>query len=112
MSLSRSREQGGRTRRRGRVSYATLGISQLGAVYEALLSFRGFFAKEELYELYPSDVEVLAGLGWSLLKMGKGAEAAVQYTSAVACGEPFKSPPPTTSTPPSAKSVAVWPARP
>jgi len=38
MSLSR----GGRNGRRGRISYATLGINQLGAVYEALLSFRGF----------------------------------------------------------------------
>lgn len=49
MSLSRE----GSSKRRGRISYATLGISQLGAVYEALLSFRGFFAKEPLYELYP-----------------------------------------------------------
>lgn len=49
MSLSRgsSRKNG----RRGRISYATLGINQLGAVYEALLSFRGFFAKEDLYEV-------------------------------------------------------------
>lgn len=50
MSLSR---EGGASKRRGRISYATLGISQLGAVYEALLSFRGFFAREPLYELYP-----------------------------------------------------------
>ena len=35
----------------GRISYAQLGINQLGAVYEALLSFRGFFAEEELYEV-------------------------------------------------------------
>lgn len=49
MSLSRE----GSAKRRGRISYATLGISQLGAVYEALLSFRGFFAREPLYELYP-----------------------------------------------------------
>lgn len=47
MSLSR----GGGKRRRGRVSYGTLGINQLGAVYEALLSFRGFFAEEDLYEV-------------------------------------------------------------
>lgn len=49
MSLSRgsSRKNG----RRGRISYATLGINQLGAVYEALLSFRGFFAEEDLYEV-------------------------------------------------------------
>ena len=37
--------------RRGRISYAQLGINQLGAVYEALLSYRGFFAEEDLYEV-------------------------------------------------------------
>ena len=41
----------GRNRRRGRISYAQLGINQLGAVYEALLSYRGFFAEEDLYEV-------------------------------------------------------------
>lgn len=49
MSLSR----GGGKCRRGRISYATLGINQLGAVYESLLSFRGFFAEEDLYEVRP-----------------------------------------------------------
>lgn len=49
MSLSR---QGGKGSR-GRISYATLGINQLGAVYESLLSFRGFFAEEDLYEVRP-----------------------------------------------------------
>ncbi len=46
--------RGGRGRgrqRRGRISYAQLGINQLGAVYEALLSYRGFFAEEDLYEV-------------------------------------------------------------
>jgi hypothetical protein len=38
-------------RSRGRISYRQLGINQLGAVYEALLSFQGFFADEELYEV-------------------------------------------------------------
>ncbi len=57
MSLTRGQGEGGRGKRRGRISYATLGISQLGAVYEALLSFRGFFAKEELFELYPNGEE-------------------------------------------------------
>ena len=38
----------------GRISYAQLGINQLGAVYEALLSFRGFFAEEDLYEVKPA----------------------------------------------------------
>ena len=47
MSLSR----GGRGQRRGRISYSNLGVNQLGAVYEALLSYRGFFAEEDLYEV-------------------------------------------------------------
>lgn len=48
MSISRpvnSRE------RKGRISYSALGINQMGAVYEALLSYRGFIAKEDLYEV-------------------------------------------------------------
>ena len=49
MSLSRPAK--GRRGRRGRISYAQLGINQLGAVYEALLSYRGFFAEEDLYEV-------------------------------------------------------------
>ncbi|TAK52677.1 MAG: class I SAM-dependent DNA methyltransferase [Betaproteobacteria bacterium] len=48
--MSLSRPANGK-RRRGRISYAQLGINQLGAVYEALLSYRGFFAKEDLYEV-------------------------------------------------------------
>jgi hypothetical protein len=47
MSLSRERGR----QRRGRISYAQLGINQLGAVYEALLCFRGFFAETDLYEV-------------------------------------------------------------
>ncbi len=47
MSLSRPKGR----ERRGRVSYAQLGINQLGAVYEALLSFSGFFAQTDLYEV-------------------------------------------------------------
>ena len=49
--MSLSRPPKGRHRRRGRISYAQLGINQLGAVYEALLSYRGFFAEEDLYEV-------------------------------------------------------------
>lgn len=52
--MSNSASTGGRGRganRRGRISYASLGINQLGAVYEALLSYRGFIAKEDLYEV-------------------------------------------------------------
>ena len=50
MSLSRGEKHA----RTGRISYAHLGINQLGAVYEALLSYRGFFAKEDLYEVHPA----------------------------------------------------------
>jgi hypothetical protein len=57
-AMSLSKPQGtGRGKRRGRISYATLGINQLGAAYEALLSFRGFFAEETLYEVKPAKVE-------------------------------------------------------
>ena len=49
--MSLTRPARGRNRRRGRISYAQLGINQLGAVYEALLSYRGFFAEEDLYEV-------------------------------------------------------------
>ncbi len=49
MSLTRS--TGKKNSRRGRISYANLGINQLGAVYEALLSYRGFIAEDDLYEV-------------------------------------------------------------
>lgn len=51
MSLSKGQGKG---RRSGRVSYQLLSINQLGAVYEALLSYRGFFATEDLYEVKPA----------------------------------------------------------
>jgi len=54
--MSLSRPARGR-RRRGRISYAQLGINQLGAVYEALLSYRGFFAQEDLFEVKKADTE-------------------------------------------------------
>ncbi len=41
----------GKTERGGFISYAHLGISQLGAVYEGLMSYTGFIADEELYEV-------------------------------------------------------------
>ncbi len=53
-SLSLSKEQKGRNQR-GRISYANLGINQLGAVYEALLSYKGFIAKEDLFEVKKAD---------------------------------------------------------
>lgn len=43
-----------RGERPGRVSYQLLSINQLGAVYEALLSYRGFFAADDLYEVKPA----------------------------------------------------------
>lgn len=51
MSLTRGQGKG---RRSGRVSYQLLSINQLGAVYEALLSYRGFFAADDLYEVKPA----------------------------------------------------------
>ncbi len=52
--LSLSRPEGNRDRR-GRISYAQLGINQLGAVYEGLLSYSGFFAETDLYEVKRAD---------------------------------------------------------
>ncbi len=49
MSLTKSTGKTGS--RRGRISYANLGINQMGAVYEALLSYRGFIAEQDLYEV-------------------------------------------------------------
>ncbi|MCM2372096.1 DNA methyltransferase family protein [Aporhodopirellula aestuarii] len=38
----------------GRVNYAELGINQLGAVYEGLLSYKGMFADQELIHVKPA----------------------------------------------------------
>ncbi|WP_289009415.1 Eco57I restriction-modification methylase domain-containing protein [uncultured Thermomonospora sp.] len=43
--------KGRKKERGGFISYAQLGINQLGAVYEGLMSYTGFIAKEELYEV-------------------------------------------------------------
>ena len=43
--------RGGKRRRGGFISYAQLGINQLGAVYEGLMSYTGFVATEQLYEV-------------------------------------------------------------
>lgn len=51
--MSLSKEKNGK-KTRGRISYSQLGISQLGAVYETLLSYTGFFASEDLYEVKKS----------------------------------------------------------
>lgn len=49
--MSMTREDSKKKVRRGRISYANLGINQLGAAYEALLSYRGFIAETDLYEV-------------------------------------------------------------
>lgn len=49
--MSITRPTGRRNDKRGRISYAALGINQMGAVYEALLSYRGFIAQETLFEV-------------------------------------------------------------
>lgn len=49
MSLTRRTSR--RNDRRGRISYANLGINQMGSVYEALLSYRGFIAEHTLFEV-------------------------------------------------------------
>ncbi|MEU5529297.1 class I SAM-dependent DNA methyltransferase [Micromonospora chersina] len=43
--------KGAKKRRGGFISYAQLGINQLGAVYEGLMSYTGFVATEQLYEV-------------------------------------------------------------
>jgi len=66
LSLSREKKVKGRGKKkgrgsknqvRGRISYAQLGINQLGAVYEGLLSYTGFFAREPLYEVAPTGAD-------------------------------------------------------
>jgi hypothetical protein len=47
--------KGLRGQRPGRISYANLGINQLGSVYESLLAFNGFFATETLIEVKKAD---------------------------------------------------------
>lgn len=55
--MSLTRTSGKRNSRRGRISYANLGINQMGAVYEALLSYRGFIAQQDLYEVKRAGVD-------------------------------------------------------
>ena len=50
--LSLSTDKNSRTI--GRVNYAELGINQLGAVYEGLLSYKGMFADQELIHVKPA----------------------------------------------------------
>ncbi|MFN9112807.1 MAG: hypothetical protein ACK5XN_22310 [Bacteroidota bacterium] len=48
--LSLSKQQ--KNRARGRISYANLGINQLGSVYESLLAYRGFYAEQDYIEVH------------------------------------------------------------
>ncbi|MEQ8717734.1 MAG: hypothetical protein RIE08_08995 [Acidimicrobiales bacterium] len=41
----------GKGKDRGFISYAQLGINQIGAVYEGLMAYTGFFADQDLYEV-------------------------------------------------------------
>jgi hypothetical protein len=51
LMLAKGSGRKGRNQRGGFISYAQLGINQLGAVYEGLMSYTGFIAAEELYEV-------------------------------------------------------------
>jgi len=55
-----------------RLAYAYYNLARYG---EAALLYK------KLADLYPGDVEVRSGLGWSLLKAGKAAEGASQFRS-------------------------------
>jgi type II restriction/modification system DNA methylase subunit YeeA len=48
-NLLMTREQSGKER--GFISYATLGVTELGQVYEGLMSYSGFIASEDLWEV-------------------------------------------------------------
>ena len=54
--MSLSQQQKGKAR--GRISYANLGINQLGSVYENLLAYRGFYAEEDYIEVHPVGDEI------------------------------------------------------
>jgi hypothetical protein len=51
LSLSKKNSRTGR----GRISYANLGVNQLGSVYESLLAYRGFYAEEDYIEVHKAD---------------------------------------------------------
>ena len=51
LSLSKKKQGKGR----GRISYANLGVNQLGSVYESLLAYRGFYAEEDYIEVHKED---------------------------------------------------------
>ena len=76
MSLTKE----GKGKRRGRVSYSQLGINQLGAVYEALLSFTGFFAEVDLYEVQPAPKKAKAAASDDDDNLDSGDEEASDET--------------------------------
>jgi hypothetical protein len=41
----------------GRISYANLGVNQLGSVYESLLAYRGFYAEQDYIEVHKANDE-------------------------------------------------------
>lgn len=91
--MSITRATGKKNERRGRISYANLGINQMGAVYEALLSYRGFIAQEKLYEVKKADdkkydeLQVGYFVPESQLDQYKESER-VRYTSGEKKGKP------------------------
>ena len=89
--MSVTRSSGQRNVRRGRISYANLGINQLGAVYEALLSYRGFIAEQDLYEVKragDSFNELDVGYFVSERELGQYTEEErVRYTSGENAGK-------------------------
>lgn len=64
--LMLNKEEKGKNAQRGFISYAQLGINQLGAVYEGLMAYSGFFADRDLYEVAkggdPSDGTWMVGV--------------------------------------------------
>ncbi|EJR47002.1 hypothetical protein IIK_03842 [Bacillus cereus VD102] len=72
------------SKQRGRISYAQLGINQLGAVYEGLLSYSGFFAQETLFEVKPVNVSSTDETGQSYFvpksEIGQYSEDEFVYT--------------------------------
>lgn len=50
-ALSLSNKNG----RCGRISYANLGVNQLGSVYESLLAYRGFYAEQDYIEVHKAN---------------------------------------------------------
>jgi len=51
LSLGTGQSRGRAGKQIGRINYAELGLVQLGSVYEGLLSYKGFFATEDLIQV-------------------------------------------------------------